>query len=101
MTIKNEGNTEGGFDGYMWQVVPSSRDQSYFVDESLFAYVEDTGTSFSIKTDTEYTTTFPFTWMEEPLFEPFSATRRGVITGDSFFLTLTVRPERKSLAFSL
>lgn len=53
MTIKNEGNTEGGFDGYMWQVVPSSRDQSYFVDESLFAYVEDTGTSFSIKTDTE------------------------------------------------
>ena len=53
MTIKNEGNTTGGFESFMWQVVPESRDNSYCVDEALFAYVEDTGLSFRIKTDTD------------------------------------------------
>lgn len=101
MTIKNEGNSEGGFDGFMWQVVPATNDQSYTIDEPLFAFVEDSGVSFKIKENTEHTVTFPFTWTEEPLFVPFDETRRGIIKGERFRLALTMRPEWKSLEFWL
>lgn len=101
LTFKNEGNTEGGFFGYMWQVVPDTNDRAYAVDEELFAYAEPTGLEFRIKENTERQVTFPFTWQEEPLFAQLSTYRRGKISGDRFSLVLTCRPERKSLVFQL
>lgn len=97
ITMRNDCNTEGGLESFMWSVISDSNNCEYRVSDRLFKYVEDVGQRFRIREGTEYTTVFPFMSQTPPqyLSSPYDY-GHGTVLGDRFTLNLTVRPVKKT-----
>lgn len=97
LTIRNDDNTDGGLESFMWNVISADNDCSYQVDDSLFSCVEEVGQRFRIKEGTEHTTVFPFVAQMPPdYFSQSDGYRLGEVIGDEFTLNFTVRPVKKT-----
>lgn len=100
ITIKNDGNSTGGIESFMWDCIASTNDWDCRVDDELFALVENSGQRFRIKDGSEYTTIFPFTCQVQPPYLSIvdgDMYPRGTIKGSQFELSFTRRPIEKTV----
>lgn len=102
MTIRNDGNSTGGFEAYLWRVIPEALNKEYSFDEELFSCVEPTGPVFRVGEGKEVARTFPFTcWIDGPYFTEAGMMRRAEVTDRSFHLNMTSRPVKHVFEFEL
>lgn len=102
MTIKNEHNEDGGFEAYLWTVIPDVLNTEYRYDATLFDKAESAGSVFKVSKGWEVTRTFPFTRDEyAPYFTDSEGGVQGEVIHSSFHMNMTYRPVTKRFVFSL
>lgn len=101
ITVKNTSNERGGFEGWLWTVIPASKNCAYSFDADLFTRVEATGGRFRVGLGKEVTRTFPFRRQDLGPYLTDSAGRSfGKVADRSFHLNITYRPITKRFVFS-
>lgn len=102
MTIKNEHNESGGFEAYLWTVIPDALNTEYRYDAALFDKAEPAGSVFKVSKGREVTRTFPFTRYEyAPYFTDSEGGVQGEVIHRSFHMNMTYRPITKRFVFNL